>query len=233
MKTDRIFVLLLVVMLPMSGCFDDGVGDAEAADDSSTGTTVYHNNTTVVNNHYTNSTAQPTYFSSGGVEYASWYEYGVNSFGTLNGSHPLHPANGGPGGNFDQAGEYNLSVCNSRGGFHYGNTTSGATYNGQTTGRQTTTGLAILPPTCTIELATINTTPGEALIIHQWSKFYLETVCEGVEGTSNLNTGSDGVIAAGSALNCTHSLYYDMNYQYSDEMVLWSIMYSIQPTVVV
>ena len=31
MKTDRIFVLLLVVMLPMSGCFDDGVGDAEAA----------------------------------------------------------------------------------------------------------------------------------------------------------------------------------------------------------
>ena len=56
MKTDRIFVLLLVVMLPMSGCFDDGVGDAEAAEDS-TGTTVNHyNNTTVVNHHYHNNT---------------------------------------------------------------------------------------------------------------------------------------------------------------------------------
>jgi len=34
MKTDRIFVLLLVVMLPMSGCFDDAVGDAEGSDDA-------------------------------------------------------------------------------------------------------------------------------------------------------------------------------------------------------
>ena len=55
MKTDRIFVLLLVVMLPMSGCFDDAVGDAEGAEDS--GTTVnYHNNTTVINHHYHNNT---------------------------------------------------------------------------------------------------------------------------------------------------------------------------------
>ncbi|MFL2968110.1 MAG: hypothetical protein ACJZ6A_03065 [Candidatus Poseidoniaceae archaeon] len=48
MKTDRIFVLLLVVMLPMSGCFDDAVGDAEGADDESS--------TTVVNNYYNNTT---------------------------------------------------------------------------------------------------------------------------------------------------------------------------------
>ena len=34
MKTDRIFVLLLVVMLPMSGCFDGAVGDAEGSDES-------------------------------------------------------------------------------------------------------------------------------------------------------------------------------------------------------
>lgn len=48
MKTDRIFVLLLVVMLPMSGCFDDAVGDAEAEEDSS--------GTTVINNYYNNTT---------------------------------------------------------------------------------------------------------------------------------------------------------------------------------
>ena len=34
MKTDRVFVLLLVVLLPLSGCFDGGAIDtAEATDD--------------------------------------------------------------------------------------------------------------------------------------------------------------------------------------------------------
>ena len=57
MKNDRIFVLLLVAILPMSGCFDDAVGDAEAADDTDEGTTVNHyNNTTIVNNYYNNTT---------------------------------------------------------------------------------------------------------------------------------------------------------------------------------
>ena len=52
MKTDRVFVLLLVVLLPLSGCFDGSVGDADATDDSSESTTVinnYYNNTTAVN----------------------------------------------------------------------------------------------------------------------------------------------------------------------------------------
>jgi hypothetical protein len=65
MKTDRIFVLLLVVMLPMSGCFDDAVGDAEAEEDSS-GTTVinnYYNNTTIVES----TESGPEYFVVGGM----------------------------------------------------------------------------------------------------------------------------------------------------------------------
>ena len=33
MRNDQIFVLLLVVLLPMSGCMDNAVGDAEADDD--------------------------------------------------------------------------------------------------------------------------------------------------------------------------------------------------------
>ncbi len=36
MRKDQIFVLLLVVMLPMSGCFDDAVGEAEGAENDST-----------------------------------------------------------------------------------------------------------------------------------------------------------------------------------------------------
>jgi len=38
MKIDRVFVLLLVVMLPMTGCFDDAVGDADAQEDASNNT---------------------------------------------------------------------------------------------------------------------------------------------------------------------------------------------------
>jgi len=49
MKTDRVFVLLLVVLLPLSGCFDGSVGDADATEDSS-------ENTTVINNYYNNTT---------------------------------------------------------------------------------------------------------------------------------------------------------------------------------
>ena len=51
MRNDQIFVLLLIVLLPMSGCFDGGgVGEAEGADDQSSTTIVnnYYNNTTVV-----------------------------------------------------------------------------------------------------------------------------------------------------------------------------------------
>ena len=33
MRKDQIFVLMLVILLPMSGCFDGAVGDAEANDD--------------------------------------------------------------------------------------------------------------------------------------------------------------------------------------------------------
>ena len=37
MRNDQIFVLLLVVLLPLTGCFDGGgIGDAEAADESQT-----------------------------------------------------------------------------------------------------------------------------------------------------------------------------------------------------
>ena len=33
MRNDQIFVLMLVILLPMSGCFDGAVGDAEGTED--------------------------------------------------------------------------------------------------------------------------------------------------------------------------------------------------------
>ena len=52
MKTDRVFVLLLVVLLPLSGCFDGSTtGDAEGADAADDAPS-----TTIVNNYYNNTT---------------------------------------------------------------------------------------------------------------------------------------------------------------------------------
>ena len=45
MRNDQIFVLLLVVLLPMSGCMDNTVGEVEGTEDT-------ESNTTVVNNYY-------------------------------------------------------------------------------------------------------------------------------------------------------------------------------------
>ena len=48
MRNDQIFVLMLIILIPMTGCFDNSVGDAEGADGES-GTTIennYYNNTT-------------------------------------------------------------------------------------------------------------------------------------------------------------------------------------------
>jgi hypothetical protein len=82
MRNDQIFVLLLVVLLPMSGCFDGGgVGEAEGAQDStdSSGATVvnhYYNNTT------TNANSQEkVWYTSGGTYFSQWNDENANSQG--------------------------------------------------------------------------------------------------------------------------------------------------------
>ena len=58
MRNDQIFVLLLVVLLPLSGCFDAGsIGEAEGTEDSTT-------EATVVNNYYNNMTQYQTEYLS-------------------------------------------------------------------------------------------------------------------------------------------------------------------------
>lgn len=58
MRNDQIFVLLLVVLLPLSGCFDaGGIGEAEGTEDTTT-------ETAVVNNYYNNMTQYQTEYLS-------------------------------------------------------------------------------------------------------------------------------------------------------------------------
>jgi hypothetical protein len=56
MRKDQIFVLLLIVILPLSGCVDGAIGDADAQDSTeSNGTNIvnnYYNNTTLSNNQF-------------------------------------------------------------------------------------------------------------------------------------------------------------------------------------
>ena len=72
MRNDQIFVLLLVILLPMSGCFDGSVGDAEGAEDGSTGTTV-------INNYYNQSSNQDPVFHVAGI---SINEYDIGKVST-------------------------------------------------------------------------------------------------------------------------------------------------------
>ena len=56
MRSDQVFVLLLIILIPMTGCFDNSVGDAEGAQDTTESES--ESGTTVVNNYY-NTTAAP------------------------------------------------------------------------------------------------------------------------------------------------------------------------------
>ena len=84
MRKDQIFVLLLIVILPLSGCVDGTIGDADAQDATE------ENSTTVVNNYYYNNTTISN--SSSQIE----YKYLVFDTELENGQWPntINPNNG-------------------------------------------------------------------------------------------------------------------------------------------
>ena len=69
MRKDQIFVLMLVILLPMSGCFDGAIGEAEGNEEDQT-------STTVVNNYYNNSVNQEPiiYGGFGSCSHECWYD---------------------------------------------------------------------------------------------------------------------------------------------------------------
>ena len=77
MRNDQIFVLLLVILIPLSGCFDPGVGEVDA-EESGLPTVVnhYHNNTTIVyeNTTVVNNQSNPILYTASGYagECTSW-----------------------------------------------------------------------------------------------------------------------------------------------------------------
>ena len=245
MRNDQIFVLLLVIILPMSGCFDGAVGDAEGTDDATDGatdgTTVinnYHNNTTIVYNESSDS-QQRVWHSIGEVVLSKWTD-GQNYYASQQRCLEYGPSYDPDNGSYlgeeckrfgypESAEDWDSTNCSGAltlavyGGF-FGSSTNWR--NG---------------PYCEMELASITTNSGEALILRQMSGLYLRTTCDGYEWQtthSSISNGGSGLIISGSALDCTHSVQYTTQYtlgnDYSiSDLKMLSLVYEIQDTVVV
>ena len=234
MRNDQIFVLLLVILLPMSGCFDGAVGDAEGTDDATDGTTVinnYHNGSSgsqdrdwhtigdIVSSRWTDghNTNPP---SSRCLEYGPSYDPDDGSYLGEECKRFGYPESAEDWDSTNCSGGLTLAVY---GGF-FGSSTNWR--NG---------------PYCEIELASITTNSGEALILRQMSGLYLRTTCDGYEWQTthtSISNGGSGLIISGSALDCTHSVQYTTQYtlgnDYSiSDLKMLSLVYEIQDTVVV
>jgi hypothetical protein len=236
MRTDHVFVLLLVILLPMSGCFGGSVGDAEGADDTSS--------TTVVNNYYNNTTSsdsqERTWYSSGNTYFTYWNDGQDASSGQQRCLDwgPVYDSSTGEYmgedcrdfGYPEQASDWNVTNCTERGG-----QIDWSGYSSTINFRYS--------PVCKLTFTTITTSPGEALLIYQMSGISINTECEGVTvyTTSYLVTGAEYAIVPGSALGCTHEITNSLAYSksdgstadYTDRQSVWSIVYAIQDTTVV
>jgi len=241
MRNDQIFVLLLVVLLPMSGCFDGGgVGEAEGAQDStdSSGATVvnhYYNNTT------TNANSQEkVWYTSGGTYFSQWNDENANSQGRYCSElrEQYSSSNGTLIGTYceeysyytDFLSEGNTSECVSRGG-------TLASY-GSYYGQQNNSAYDRFAPICRIEFATINAPAGSALLLYEAHGLNTAYECNGIDVSFSYSTslgayGKEYVLSPGSALDCTLTLYKVMTYGESDLESIWSIVYAIQDTTVV
>ena len=237
MKIDRVFVLLLVVMLPMTGCFEDAVGEADAQGDTSDDTTDSGTNSG------TQTSQSRTWYSSGGIYEAYWNDgSGVGSGGSRCVDWgPIYNQSTGDYegedcreyGYPDQASDWNVTACTESGGVPVWNNLD-SSQNG-TNGTNYEYRYA---PYCELQFATIVTNAGEALLIYEWSgSWSIETTCNGVSRTLSYSSslyGKEYHIATGSAMNCTHQLQYSASYQNSDiPSYIWSIVYAIQDVTVV
>ena len=119
-------------------------------------------------------------------------------------------------------------------------------------------------PTCAFEFATINTTAGEVMLIYQMDGgLTVTTTCDGVSTNSAYDSSLSGReywIVTGGAMDCSHTLYKEINHNYENNnnfvndqnsssnessnsgqnstayvspQDIWSIVYAIQDVTVV
>jgi len=253
MKTDRIFVLLLVVLLPLSGCFDGSTtGDAEgadAADDSSESTTVinnYYNNTT------TSSDSQERIWYSTGDTYESTWNDGLGVASSYERCMEYGPAYSSENGTYlgeeckryglpNKESDWNTTNCTNVGGTPVWSNL--ATYENSDEDNDPLTNYAYRwAPSCTdIPMLSIQTQPGEALLLYQkFGTGTWTTTCNGV--STSLSTyglpggayGNEYYVVQGSSMSCTHEMVRAMSFNHvAPLMSMWSIVYAIQDVTIV
>ena len=249
MRNDQIFVLLLVILLPMSGCFDGAVGDAEGTDDASENGDASGEEGTSTGTDSSNQ--ERIWYSSGGLYQSTWndgqYGFFIDSTGEgyYIGSQgprcidwgPLYNSSTGEYigeecveyGIPNSASDWNLTDCTDNGGeVVWNNFVS-----------QDSEYYYAYAPTCRKSFNTINSSVGEALLIYEWSGFSIASTCNGVSvyTSSSALSGKEYVIAPGTALECSHEIYVDVSYTHYESNFeaesIWSIVYAIQDTTVV
>ncbi len=255
MRNDQIFVLLLVILLPMSGCFDGAVGDAEGTDDASENGDVSGGEDTSTGTASSNQAR--TWYSSGGV-YQPYWDDGQYS------GYYLDDIYIGPNADWDTYGEdegyanrnlnsnavrcldwgpyYNSSTGNYVGTecIEWGYPESESDWNLTDC---TDDGGEIIwndqyieiygdyryAPQCMMAFSTINSTAGEALLIYEWSGFSMTSTCDGVaySTSSYALSGKEYIIAPGTALECSHEVYQIRTYSSSESQSDTQTIWSI------
>ena len=248
MRNDQIFVLLLVILLPMSGCFDGAVGDAEGTDDASeNGDTSGGDGTSTGT---ASSTQERTWYSSGGTFAATWSdgsEVGSGSQKCMEWGPSYDPQTGDYLGEEcrrygypDRASDWNVTECTDVGGTPFWYQLSSYEHHDGDNNSSTNYAYRWAPNCIDIPLATINTVSGEALIIYQWNGASLTTTCNGVRASNPYlssvggTSGLESVVVQGSAMDCTHEITRSMPYSDSaPNYAIWSVVYAIQDVTVV
>ena len=254
MRNDQIFVLLLVILLPMTGCFDGAVGDAEGTDDASENDASENGDTTGGEGTSTgtdSSTQARTWYSSGGTFATTWSD-GSNISSGGQKCMEWGPSYDSQTGEYlgeecrrygypDRASDWNVTECTDVGGTPYWNQLTYYDNESDNNSGEPTNYAYRWAPYCTdIPLATINTSSGEALIIYQWNGASLTTTCNGVEASNPYlssvggTSGLESVVVQGSAMDCTHEITRSMSYSPSaPNYAIWSVVYAIQDVIVV
>ena len=181
MRNDQIFVLLLVILLPMSGCFDGAVGDAEGTDDADS-------NGGISTGDESNSQSR-TWYSSGGV-YQTYWNDGQHGEVTWNDESENISSYGKRCTiwvygqyNDSQSYQWNLNEYCAQfmmpRNYDHWNLTDCYSKNGIILWGYDVAALPDLyyryAPSCMVSYMSINTSPGEVLLIHEYSNLMMSS----------------------------------------------------------
>ena len=215
----------------------------EETNDSTNSSTIthYHNNTTIINHQYHNNSSTSenvlvsnetsNWFTSGGTFNSKWNMDGVTEEGYfciewwINGNcadvariHSLWGEN--------NLTVWNLSECTGQGG------------------HTITDPYTHIAPICVIDFATINTSAGQVILLHEFNQISIHSTCDGVSMHYEETNIENNLFISGGAMNCSHVFYKTLQYDSQNTNFdhtqtqnptpsIWSIVYEIKDVTVV